>query len=153
STDGRVYAVGAKSGEIRWVHSTGDWVYGSPAVGDQKVFIGSYDGTVYALAAKTGDERWNFDAGDRVAGSATIIDDVVYFSTLGTETFGLALSNGSVKWQTDDGRLGGVVTDGAWVYLTGDRTLYAFDPTPDPPTAVNGATTIADTPDASTGNG
>jgi outer membrane protein assembly factor BamB len=123
-----VYAIGATSGEMRWVHSTGDWVYGSPAVANRTVFVGSYDGTFYALDARTGDERWTFEADDRIAGSATVIDDVVYFSTLGGTTYGLDIRTGRVRWSTDDGRTAGIVTDGEWVFLGGESELHGYVP-------------------------
>ncbi|MCW2949783.1 MAG: PQQ-binding-like beta-propeller repeat protein, partial [Thermoleophilia bacterium] len=149
STDGRVYAIGAKSGSIRWVHSTGDWVYASPAVGNHLVFIGSYDGRMYALDAKTGDERWKFEAGGRVAGSATIIDGAVFFSTLGNVTYALSLSGGVVKWSLEDGRLGGIVTDGQWVFLTGDRTVYAYRTVAAPSAVSSTANVVSNVPHTS----
>lgn len=128
STDGRVYAIGADTGEVRWISSTRDWVYASPAVANQTVFVGSYDGTFYALDAKTGEERWTFDADDRIAGSATVIDEVVYFSSLGGTTYGLDIETGIMRWSTSEGRSAGVVTDGEWVFLSGESKQFAFSP-------------------------
>jgi FOG: WD40-like repeat len=73
STDGKVYSFGASTGKLRWSHSTGGYVYASPAVWNGLVFAGSYSGRFYAFDAATGAERWSFDAHGPISGSATVI--------------------------------------------------------------------------------
>jgi outer membrane protein assembly factor BamB len=128
STDGRVYSIGAKTGEINWVRSTGDWVYASPAVAWRRVFVGSYDGKFYALDARTGDIEWTFSADDRIAGSATVIGPNVYFSSLAGTTYALDAKTGRVVWTFADGRYSPVVADTRQIYLTGHTRQYAFKP-------------------------
>jgi eukaryotic-like serine/threonine-protein kinase len=122
-----VYAIGAESGEVRWVYSTGDWVYASPAVANRTVFVGSYDGTFYALDARTGEPRWTFEADDRIAGSASVIDDASTSRRSAARRTALDIRTGGVLWSTDDGRMAaGIVTDGEWVFLGGDTELHAY---------------------------
>ncbi|MEU3491240.1 protein kinase domain-containing protein, partial [Streptomyces massasporeus] len=52
-----------------WTHTTGDWVYSSPAVVDGIVYIGSADKKVYALDAATGTPRWTHTTGAGVYSS------------------------------------------------------------------------------------
>ena len=58
NTDGRVYSFSAAGGKLAWSHSTGGYVYASPAVapvpgGRPLVYVGSYSGRFYALDART----------------------------------------------------------------------------------------------------
>src|SRR5262249_51798937 len=42
STDGKVYSFGATTGHRLWSRSTHGYVYGSPAIWNRRVFVGSY---------------------------------------------------------------------------------------------------------------
>ena len=75
STDGKVYSIGAQSGELRWSYGTGGYVYGSPAVWRQLVLVGSYSGTFYAFDAATGAVRWSFSSDGPISGSAASTRD------------------------------------------------------------------------------
>jgi len=105
-----VYSFGATSGKLRWSHTTGGFVYGSPAIWHQLVLIGSYDHTFYALDAATGDLRWRFKANGPISGSGTVIDGVVYFATLKGLTYALNAQTGQQLWTFPDGRYTLVVT-------------------------------------------
>jgi outer membrane protein assembly factor BamB len=83
----RVYSCGATTGELHWSHTTGSYVYSSPAVWRLSVYIGSHDGNLYCFDAATGDMRWRCDAHGVISGSPTVIDGVVYFSTARNRTF------------------------------------------------------------------
>lgn len=128
STDGRVYALGARTGKVLWVRSTGDWVYASPAIAHERVFVGSYDRWFYALDAKTGDIEWRFQADERISGSATVVGKVVYFSSMGGTTYALGTRAGKLVWTFADGRYSPVVSDGERLYLTGRTRQYGLVP-------------------------
>jgi outer membrane protein assembly factor BamB len=134
SLDGRVYSFVARNGQLAWSHSTGNYVYASPAVArvpgtKPTVYIGSYDGNFYALDARNGKERWKYRAGGRISGSATIIGKVVYFANLGDkETSGLDVRNGKRVFKYGRGSFTPVISDGKRLYLTGYTTLYGFVP-------------------------
>ena len=53
SYDGKVYALDAVNGRLKWSFATGYAVVSSPAVADGVVFVGSEDSKVYALNAST----------------------------------------------------------------------------------------------------
>ncbi|MCP2257790.1 polyvinyl alcohol dehydrogenase (cytochrome) [Streptoalloteichus tenebrarius] len=67
STDGKFYAVDAKTGATRWSFDLGTVdpdtgiavVRDSPAVANGKIFFGDYRGYLYALDQKTGKLAWN----------------------------------------------------------------------------------------------
>jgi outer membrane protein assembly factor BamB len=134
SLDGRVYSFVARSGQLAWSHSTGNYVYASPAVArvpgtPPTVYIGSYDGHFYALDARSGKERWRYRTGGKISGSATVVGDVVYFANLGgKETSGLDVQSGKRVFKFGRGSFTPVISDGKRLYLTGYTTLYALVP-------------------------
>ena len=128
STDGHVYSFGERSGKLRWSYRTGGFVYGSPAIWRQRVFVGSYDHIFYALDAATGAVLWKFHANGPISGSATVVDGIVYFATLKRRTYGLDAITGKQVWTLNDGAFTPVVTDGKRLYVVGWGKLYAFSP-------------------------
>jgi eukaryotic-like serine/threonine-protein kinase len=49
--DKRLYAVGAQTGEVIWVHSCPDDITTSPVVVDGLAYVGVRDNSLYAIAA------------------------------------------------------------------------------------------------------
>ncbi len=132
--DNRAYSFDAKTGEIAWTFSAGDYVYSGVAAADTKgtgptVYFGSHDRNVYAVDAKSGEQRWAEASGGQISGPATVVGDVVYVSTFsGNSTIGLDLGTGRRVFSYDDGEYGPVVSDGQTLYLTGGVTVVAFEP-------------------------
>jgi outer membrane protein assembly factor BamB len=126
-----VYSFGATSGKRRWSHSTGGYVYGSPAIWNQLVLVGSYSHKFYAFDAATGDIKWSFKADGPISGSGTVINGVVYFATLSKSakrgrTYALNARNGKVLWTFPDGKYTPVVADKGHLYVVGYAKLYGF---------------------------
>jgi outer membrane protein assembly factor BamB len=126
-----VIAVDASTGAERWRVGTGGYVYGSPAIADGTVYIGSYDNNLYALDLQTGARRWSFDVGARISGSATVVDGIVYTARLyfpgsPKRTYGLDAETGAVRFESEDGRYSPAVAAGRTLFLVGSRTLYAY---------------------------
>ena len=121
--DSRVYSFDAKTGEIAWTFSAGDYVYSGVAAADTKgtgptVYFGSHDRNVYAVDAKSGEQKWAEPSGGQISGPATVVGDVVYVSTFsGNSTIGLDLGTGRRVFSYDDGEYGPVVSDGQTLYL------------------------------------
>ena len=63
---GRVYALYARTGKVKWSFRTGDKVKGSVAVSGNRVYVGSYDHHVYALNRQTGKLIWKAGAQKRL---------------------------------------------------------------------------------------
>ncbi len=134
STDGGVYSLSTSDGKTAWRFKTGNYVYGSPAVGSPggkpTVFVGSYDGKVYALDARTGKLRWSRGLGGRISGSATLVGDTLWIASLGKKrTYALRASDGLERYRTQRGSFTAVISDGRRIYLNGSTTLYALDGT------------------------
>ncbi len=49
SSDHKVYALDAATGQVRWSYPTGNQIFSSPVVSGTIVYIGSEDGKLYAL--------------------------------------------------------------------------------------------------------
>ena len=113
------------SGKLAWSHSTGGYVYGSPAVaavpgGRPLVYIGSYSGRFYALDARSGAERWSRGGNGKISGGASVIGDIVYYADLGNKrTIGLDARSGRKVFEHERGSYNPVVSDGETIYLTG----------------------------------
>ena len=140
SGDGKVYAVDAGSGALKWKFKTGDVVHASPAIADNKVYIGSWDSNFYALDAATGKEVWRFKTGEDadihnqvgIQSSAAVVDGVVYFGCRDAHLYAVDAKTGNKKWAF--GTKGSwviaspAVRDGKVYFATSDSGLvYALD--------------------------
>lgn len=72
SQDKRVHAVDPKTGNRRWIFSTGGHVDSSPVIVGKRVFVGSNDGVVYALDRATGEKVWQYKGGGRFMASPAV---------------------------------------------------------------------------------
>jgi outer membrane protein assembly factor BamB len=113
STDGRIYAIDAKTGTERWHFQTKHVIRATPAVADGRVYCGSWDGFVYALDAASGQLAWKVDTRidgvpwNSVQGSCAVENGIVYVGSRSTFTFALEAATGKVLWKHSH--------DGGWV--------------------------------------
>jgi outer membrane protein assembly factor BamB len=132
--DSKVYSFSARTGQLAWSHSTGNYVYSAPAVAavpgvTPSVYVGSYDGHFYALDARTGVPRWTFAADGSISGAASVIGRVVYFSTVKTHrTYGLDVRTGKLVWAFPHGAYSPAISDGQTLYITGYSSEFGLVP-------------------------
>jgi outer membrane protein assembly factor BamB len=81
-----------------WNYTTLDDVFSSPAIVDNKVYIGSYDANVYCLNLSTGEKLWNYTTGDKIFSSPTIADDRLYVGSYDRNVYCLNASTGEFIW-------------------------------------------------------
>ena len=98
SSDYNVYALDAETGEVKWTHKTGGWVYSSPAVSGDVVYVGSSDSNVYALNATSGEVKWMHETGGLVMSSPAVSGGVVYIGSHDKKVYALNATSGEVKW-------------------------------------------------------
>ena len=122
SGDRFVYALDARSGDLRWKFRTGNVVHASPAVAAGVVYIGSWDRMLYALDARTGRKRWSYQTGDDtqiynqvgITSSAAVAGASVYFGCRDSFLYALDARTGTLRWKHDD--------HGSWV--VGSPAVY-----------------------------
>jgi outer membrane protein assembly factor BamB len=102
--------------------------YGSAAVSDDLVVIGSRDDKVWAIDRKTGKRRWDFLTDHKVDGSAVIVGDRVYVGSFDKKFYILDLKGNKVADFELDGAIMGspAVAGGCVVIGTEKGTVYCF---------------------------
>lgn len=102
--NGKVYALNAATGALRWVYpregyETTGAIVGNLSIADDAIYIGSSDGKVYALDAATGDRRWDFETSGKIWTSPAIGDRTVYVGNHDGNFYALASQDGSLLWE------------------------------------------------------
>jgi eukaryotic-like serine/threonine-protein kinase len=121
-----------------WVFQTAGAIWGSPALSQGSVFIGSDDGNLYALDARTGSLRWKFASQGIVRSQPAIANGLVYFTSDDGLLYAIHVKDGKQAWSADFGNsldqtkrenLGGASpTDYDYVQsspVVSDGTVYA----------------------------
>ncbi|MGB2764902.1 MAG: PQQ-binding-like beta-propeller repeat protein [Candidatus Aminicenantaceae bacterium] len=121
SVDNKVYALNARTGQIKWAFFTEGPVRFAPTIWKNRVYAGSDDGYVYCLSAKTGKLIWKYrpgPGGEKLLGNGRMIslwpvrtsilidDGTVYFGAgvfpyEGVYICALDARDGSIIWKND----------------------------------------------------
>ena len=150
SEDGKLRAVDAASGKLRWQFATPAPIKAPPTVWQGRVLFGSGDGYVYSLDANTGGLQWRFRAAPveryimiygalistwPVNSGVLVNRGVAYFAAGiidhdGTYVFALDAVTGKIKWQNNSsGHLNPELRKGVsamgQLTISGDRLLLA----------------------------
>jgi outer membrane protein assembly factor BamB len=104
SSDGKIYSVDAKTGDLKWKFKTNGPIHGTPVIDQDKIYIGGWDATLYALNIETGWEIWNFKTGTKtgfkgIQSSVAVSDGKVYFGAREPFFFALNAENGKLIWK------------------------------------------------------
>ncbi len=148
--DGKVCALDANSGAVRWEFATPSPIKAAPTVTEGRVLVGGGDGQVYALEATTGRLLWRFRAApvDRhilvygalsstwpVNSGVLVEHGTAYFAAGiidydGTYIYALDAETGEIEWQNNSsGHLNGDLRKGVSAQgnltIQGNRLLLA----------------------------
>ncbi len=131
SRDNHLYAVDARSGEVRWQRDLGGRVYGQPVIADGIVYATADNGMVAALDAGSGAERWTQQVGTVIYAGAVVSGETVIVG-MGDSglVVGLNRADGSPRWQYQcEGRIGSAITEhqGRLYVPSYDRRLHVLD--------------------------
>jgi outer membrane protein assembly factor BamB len=144
SADDKVYALDAKTGQVRWTFFTEGPVRLAPVVVDGRVYVGSDDGNVYCLSGNDGSLVWKYQVVKQnrmVPGNGRMISmwpvrtglivdqGKVYFAaglfpTQGTYLIALRADNGAELWKhkVNISPQGYMLASEEWLYVPTGRT-------------------------------
>lgn len=133
---GRIVALNAANGDIRWFRSLPAPSESSPLIADGMVFFGTQDGTVYALDDRNGQVEWTYRARGAVKASPTLVDGVLYFGDYSGHVQAISERTGRRLWiSSSEGALFGsgtfystaAVIYGRVFLGNTDGRVYAYD--------------------------
>jgi len=110
-------------------------VISSPAVTDDRVFVGSLfigsasSGTLHAIAAADGTSVWTVQTGADVASSPAVAADTVYVGDDSSTMYAVAASDGRERWQLNTGGDDSVFDDITGSPAVVGETVYVTDGT------------------------
>ena len=133
---GRVYALYAATGKLKWSFKTKDKIKGGVTVSGNRVFVGSYDHHLYALNRATGKLLWRASAQQRLGKRGQFYSTPaaaygrVYVGGTDGKVYSFGATTGKLRWSHSTG--GYVYASPAiWrkLVLIGSysRWFYAFD--------------------------
>lgn len=96
--DHHLYAVDAKTGQLRWRFGTDAAVTSTPLIDSGVVYFGSNDGSVYALDIATQAVRWKMATHDWVNSSPRLADDDLYIGSNDRHIYAVSASTGTPLW-------------------------------------------------------
>jgi outer membrane protein assembly factor BamB len=127
----QVLAVNLKSLRVEWEFEAPkrkQGFYGSAAVTDDLVIIGSRDDKVWALDRKTGKRRWDYLTDHKVDGSAVVAGGRVFVGSFDRKLYVFDLAGKKLDAIELDGAIIGspAVADGCLVIASEKGTVYCF---------------------------
>ena len=81
TVEGRVWALDAESGEVRWSTQPGAGISSGITVAGDTVVLGTEDGRLLGLNAHTGEQQWDFGLGGRISSRPVAVDGKLYLTS------------------------------------------------------------------------
>lgn len=103
STDGRVYAIRKKTGDIAWVMQHSASFASHPIISGSNLYIGSNDGYLFSLNQNTGKTNWRYRTRGAIRGRVVVENGVVYFGSADGYVYALREADGRLKWRRRTG--------------------------------------------------
>ena len=123
SFNGRMHALDAVTGELRWSFAAGDVIRWPAVVVQDTVYFGSKDHHVYALDAATGNLRWRYEVAGELWIGPVVAGGLVYQGPGDPHLHALDAATGELRWRhtRDAHRWSLPVIADAVVYATANR--------------------------------
>jgi outer membrane protein assembly factor BamB len=97
--EGRLVAVEASTGAVRWIRDLGGRISGGPAVGQGgRVYVGSGEGKVWALAADSGATQWQAQVSSEVITVPRLAAGMLFVRTADDFLWALRTADGGTRW-------------------------------------------------------
>ena len=123
SFNGRMHALDAVTGELRWSFAAGDVIRWPAVVVQDTVYFGSKDHHVYALDAVTGALHWRYETAGELWVGPVVADGLVYQGPGDPHLHALGAATGELRWRytRDAHRWSLPVVADTVVYATANR--------------------------------
>jgi len=95
---GYTTSAGPETNLLRWEYVTDEGAGSSPAVVDDKVYVGSTDGNIYCLDAADGRKLWNYKTEKSVISSPAVVDGKLYIGSTDNNVYCLDAADGRKLW-------------------------------------------------------
>ena len=116
--------------ELFWTFQTENEILSSPAVVDDRVYIGSSDNKTYCINASSGEEEWSYLAGGILSSSPAVASGKVYIGSIDGNMYCLNAETGEEVWiyETEEEIYSSPTISNDRVYFGGyDGYLYCLD--------------------------
>jgi outer membrane protein assembly factor BamB len=131
SYDAFLYCIDAQNGETVWTYETGNYINGSPAVGERYCVFGGCDAFLHIISTSDGTKVGEIDTGAYIAGSAAIQGGHIYIANYDGGLLKTSFATHEIIWrytiENDPFISSPAVTDEAVVIGGGDMNIHCVD--------------------------
>jgi len=130
--DSKLVCIDRKQKKIDWEYldeDNPDAFFSSPAVGKDRVLIGSRNDYLYCVSRKTGEKIWAFQTRDDIDSSPVIAGEKVVVGSLDGRLYIVDLNNGKELWSYEIGAplFSCPAVDGGFIVIgSDDGRIYTF---------------------------
>ncbi|MBL9173651.1 MAG: PQQ-binding-like beta-propeller repeat protein [Verrucomicrobiales bacterium] len=100
--DFKLYSLGAATGRTNWVFETGNYINGTPAIGDGVTAFGGCDAVVHVVDVLNGKKQKEIEAGAYIAASGALVDQRLYVGHYENAFICVDLKDGRIAWTYKD---------------------------------------------------
>ncbi len=103
TNDGQVWTKGIPTDEMVWKFKTDGGLDSSPAVANEKIYVGSKDGSVYCVDMFSGTEKWRFPTTGEIKGTPLLRSGKCYVGSSDGSVYCLNAEYGTDQWSFETG--------------------------------------------------
>lgn len=141
STDGKLRAVDAESGTIRWEYDAGAPLVAAPAIAGDRIVSMDRDNRIHGVnlagerewLRSTGRDMpqpWGLEGWDYIGSAPVVVDGTVFIGSGDGHVYAIDSRDGAVRWRARTGgrvRSNPAVANGRVFVGSGDGSVYALD--------------------------
>jgi len=126
------YSINEKYNQVKriWENSSDANIISTPAVADEKVFVGNQNGLMTCFSIKDGKPLWKFKTAGAVFSSPAVANGKIVFGSGDGNVYCLDLKKGKLEWKYKAGAsvLGSPVINGDTIFIGGsDHAFVALN--------------------------
>lgn len=100
--DFKLYSFAPDTGRTNWVFETGNYINGTPAIGDGVTAFGGCDALVHVVDVLSGKKQKEIEAGAYIAASGSLVDGRLYVGHYENAFICVDLKAGKIVWSYKD---------------------------------------------------